>query len=243
MIVHGIPSDNVVLNDGDIISIDCGAIIEGYHGDAAYTAGVGDISPEARKLIEVTEASLVAGIEQMVDGNRLTDIGHAVQNVAEAGGYSVVREYVGHAIGTAMHEEPQVPNYGPPGKGPKLRSGMVFAIEPMVNMGRPETFLLEDGWSVVTADGSLSRPRRAHDRHHRQRPRDLHVPVAVTAPRREVGCALAFEFLEPSVLALQVAPPTVLTRGTHRGRAPARRSSCLCRAVDARTSSRATPGR
>jgi methionyl aminopeptidase len=92
----------------------------------------------------------------MLDGNRLTDISHAVQTVAEAGGYSVVREYVGHAIGTAMHEEPQVPNYGPPGKGPKLRSGMVFAIEPMVNMGRPETFLLEDGWSVVTADGSLS---------------------------------------------------------------------------------------
>jgi methionyl aminopeptidase len=156
MIVHGIPSESVVLHEGDIISIDCGAIIEGYHGDAAYTAGVGDISPEARKLIEVTDASLVAGIAAMVDGNRLSDIGHAVQTVAEAGGYSVVREYVGHAIGTAMHEEPQVPNYGPPGKGPKLRNGMVFAIEPMVNLGRPETFLLEDGWSVVTADGSLS---------------------------------------------------------------------------------------
>ncbi|HVT75632.1 MAG TPA: type I methionyl aminopeptidase [Acidimicrobiales bacterium] len=156
MIVHGIPSEDVVLHEGDIISIDCGAIIEGYHGDAAYTAPVGDISPEARKLIEVTEASLAAGIAQMLDGNRLTDISHAVQTVAEAGGYSVVREYVGHAIGTAMHEEPQVPNYGPPGKGPKLRSGMVFAIEPMVNMGGPETFLLEDGWSVVTADGSLS---------------------------------------------------------------------------------------
>lgn len=156
MIVHGIPSEDVVLQEGDIISIDCGAIIDGYHGDAAYTAPVGDISPEARKLIEVTEASLVAGISQMVDGNRLTDIGQAVQEVAEAGGYSVVREYVGHAIGTAMHEEPQVPNYGPGGRGPKLRAGMVFAIEPMVNMGRPETFLLEDGWSVVTADGSLS---------------------------------------------------------------------------------------
>jgi methionyl aminopeptidase len=156
MIVHGIPSDTVTLEDGDLISIDCGAIIEGYHGDAAYTAGVGDISPEARKLIEVTEASLVAGIEQLVDGNRLSDVGHAIQKVAEAGGYSVVREYVGHAIGTAMHEEPQVPNYGQPGKGPKLRSGMVFALEPMVNMGRPETLLLDDGWSVVTADGSLS---------------------------------------------------------------------------------------
>ncbi len=156
MIVHGIPSNTVVLAEGDLISIDCGAIIEGYHGDAAYTAGVGDISPEARKLIEVTEASLKAGIEQLVDGNRLSDVGHAIQKVAEAGGYSVVREYVGHAIGTAMHEEPQVPNYGQPGKGPKLRSGMVFALEPMVNMGRPETLLLDDGWSVVTADGSLS---------------------------------------------------------------------------------------
>ncbi len=156
MIVHGIPSETVVLQDGDIISIDCGAIIEGYHGDAAYTAPVGEISPEARKLIEVTDASLVAGIAAMRDGNRLTDIGQAVQEVAEAGGYSVVREYVGHAIGTAMHEEPQVPNYGPGGRGPKLRSGMVFAIAPMVNLGRPETFLLEDGWSVVTADGSLS---------------------------------------------------------------------------------------
>jgi methionyl aminopeptidase len=156
MIVHGIPSELVVLEEGDIISIDCGAIIEGYHGDAAYTAGVGEIDPEAKRLIEVTEASLAAGIKQMVDGNRLTDIGHAVQGVAEAAGFSVVREYVGHAIGTAMHEEPQVPNYGPAGKGPKLRSGMVFAIEPMVNAGKPDTMLLDDHWSVVTADGSLS---------------------------------------------------------------------------------------
>lgn len=156
MIVHGIPSELVVLEEGDIISIDCGAIVEGYHGDAAYTAGVGEIDPEAKRLIEVTEASLAAGIKQMVDGNRLTDIGHAVQMVAEAAGFSVVREYVGHAIGTAMHEEPQVPNYGPAGKGPKLRSGMVFAIEPMVNAGKPDTMLLDDHWSVVTADGSLS---------------------------------------------------------------------------------------
>lgn len=156
MIVHGIPSDALVLKEGDVISIDCGAIIEGYHGDAAYTAGVGDISPEARKLIEVTEASLVAGIEQMVDGNRLTDIGHAVQTVAEAGGYSVVREYVGHAIGTAMHEEPQVPNYGTPGRGYRLTKGMTLAIEPMVNAGGWECEVLDDGWTVVTADRSLS---------------------------------------------------------------------------------------
>ncbi len=156
MIVHGIPSPDVVLVEGDIISVDCGAIIEGYHGDAAYTAAVGEVSDEARRLMEVTEASLQAGIKAMVDGNRISDIGHAVQTVAEAGGFSVVREYVGHAIGTAMHEEPQVPNYGEPGRGVKLRTGHVFAVEPMVNVGGPETFLMEDGWSVMTADGSLS---------------------------------------------------------------------------------------
>src|SRR5581483_11161975 len=155
MIVHGIPGD-YVLEEGDIISVDCGAIVEGYHGDAAYTAPVGEVSKEARRLLEVTEASLEAAIAVMVDGNRLSDIGHAVQTVAEAAGFSVVREYVGHAIGTAMHEEPQVPNYGPPGKGPRLRTGHVFAVEPMVNVGGRETRQLEDGWSVVTADGSLS---------------------------------------------------------------------------------------
>jgi methionyl aminopeptidase len=156
MIVHGIPSPEVVLQEGDIISIDCGAIIEGYHGDAAYTAPVGEVSDEAKRLMEVTKASLQAGIQAMVDGNRISDIGHAVQTVAEAGGFSVVREYVGHAIGTAMHEEPQVPNYGEPGKGMKLRPGHVFAVEPMINVGGPETFLMEDGWSVMTADQSLS---------------------------------------------------------------------------------------
>jgi methionyl aminopeptidase len=155
MIVHGIPGD-YVLKDGDIISVDCGAIIEGYHGDAAITVAVGDVSAEAKRLLQVTEDSLEAAIKQMVDGNRLSDIGHAVQEVAEGAGYSVVREYVGHAIGTAMHEEPQVPNYGPPGKGLKLRPGHVFAVEPMVNVGGPETRLLPDGWSVMTADGSLS---------------------------------------------------------------------------------------
>ena len=160
MIVHGIPGP-YRMKDGDIISIDCGAIIEGYHADAAFTMPVGDADPEALKLIATTEESLRAGIKAMVDGNRLSDIGHAVQTVAEAGGYSVVREYVGHAIGTAMHEEPQVPNYGPPGKGPKLRVGMVFAVEPMVNLGGPGTRVLDDGWSVVTADGSLS----AHAEH------------------------------------------------------------------------------
>ena len=156
MIVHGIPSDDVILKEGDIISIDCGAIIEGYHGDAAYTAGVGEISETAKRLLEVTERSLYAGIDQLTKGNRLHEVGRAVQDVAEAAGFSVVREYVGHAIGTAMHEQPQVPNYWPGTPGPTLKTGMVFAIEPMVNVGSPETFTLEDGWGVVTEDGSLS---------------------------------------------------------------------------------------
>jgi len=156
MIVHGIPSETCILEEGDVISIDCGAIIQGWHGDAAFTMGVGTITDEAAKLIQVTEESLWAGIKAMVDGNRISDIGHAVQTVAEGAGYSVVREYVGHAIGTAMHEKPEVPNYGDPGRGPKLRVGDVFAVEPMVNVGTPETRVLADGWSVVTADGKLS---------------------------------------------------------------------------------------
>jgi len=156
MIVHGIPSADVVLEEGDIISVDCGAIIEGYHGDAAYTVGVGEVSAEATRLMEVTEASLWAGIDQLTSGNRLHEVGRAVQAVAEAAGFSVVREYVGHAIGTAMHEEPQVPNYWPGTPGPTLKTGMVYAVEPMVNAGTPETRQLDDGWSVVTADGRLS---------------------------------------------------------------------------------------
>lgn len=156
VIVHGIPSEGVRLVEGDVISIDCGAIVQGYHGDAAFTVGVGAISPEAQRMIDVAEESLTAGIAQMVDGNRLSDIGHAVEKVVDAGGYGTVREYTGHAIGTAMHESPQVPNYGPPGKGPKLKSGNVFAIEPMLNMGTEATRVLPDGWSVVTADGEIS---------------------------------------------------------------------------------------
>jgi methionyl aminopeptidase len=155
MIVHGIPG-GYVLAEGDILSIDCGAIVEGYHGDAAFTMAVGEVTPEAARLIEVTERSLWAGIEQMTVGNRLHEIGRAVQAVAEGAGYAVVREYVGHAIGTAMHEQPQVPNYWPGTPGPTLKSGMVFAVEPMVNAGGPETRVLDDQWSVVTADGRLS---------------------------------------------------------------------------------------
>jgi len=155
VIVHGIPGPHVI-EEGDILSIDCGAIVEGYHGDAAFTMAIGEVSGEARRLIEVTEASLFAGIDQMTVGNRLHEIGRAVQRVAEAAGFSVVREYVGHAIGTAMHEQPQVPNCWPGTRGPTIKTGNVFAIEPMVNVGSPETKLLDDGWSVVTADGSLS---------------------------------------------------------------------------------------
>ncbi|HUY64340.1 MAG TPA: type I methionyl aminopeptidase [Acidimicrobiales bacterium] len=155
MIVHGIPGD-YVLGEGDIISIDCGAIIEGYHGDAAFTMAVGEVTSEATRLIEVTERSLWAGIDQLRHGRRLHEVGRAVQQVAEGAGFSVVREYVGHAIGTAMHEEPQVPNYWPGSGGPMLKAGMVFAIEPMINAGTAATRLLDDGWSVVTADGRLS---------------------------------------------------------------------------------------
>ncbi|MGP8209705.1 MAG: type I methionyl aminopeptidase [Acidimicrobiales bacterium] len=155
VIVHGIPGPYVIA-EGDIVSLDCGAIIEGYHGDAAVTVAVGEVPPKVEKLLRVTEEALQAGIAQLVDGNRLHDVGLAVQTVAEGAGFSVVRGYVGHAIGTQMHEEPAVPNYWPGTPGPKLRTGMVFAVEPMVNVGGEETVLLDDGWTVITADGSLS---------------------------------------------------------------------------------------
>ena len=155
VVVHGIPGP-YRLKEGDIVSIDCGAIVEGYHGDAAFTMGIGAIAPEARRLLEVTEASLWAGIEQMRAGNRLNHIGRAVQEVAEKAGFSVVREYTGHGIGTAMHEDPSVPNYYPGHPGPLLQPGMVLAVEPMVNAGRSGTRTLDDGWSVVTIDGGLS---------------------------------------------------------------------------------------
>jgi methionyl aminopeptidase len=155
VIVHGIPGPTV-LQEGDIISIDCGAIVEGWHGDAAFTAPVGEVSTEAARLLEVTERSMMAGIAAMLPGGRMGDVGEAVQSVVEAAGYSVVREYVGHGIGRAMHEKPEVPNHGRRGKGTKLGRGMTLALEPMVNVGGPDTFLTEDGWTVVTADGSLS---------------------------------------------------------------------------------------
>ena len=161
VIVHGIPSEQVVLRDGDIFSIDCGAIIEGWHADAAVTIPIGDVDEESQRLIDVTRASLAAAIEQVVEGKRLGDVGAAVEGMAEAAGFSIVREYVGHGIGTEMHEEPQVPNYGPAGRGLKLREGHVLAIEPMVNAGGRETEVLEDGWTVITRDGR----RSAHFEH------------------------------------------------------------------------------
>jgi len=155
VVVHGIPGP-YVLQEGDIISLDCGAIVEGYHGDAAVTVAVGKPSALAEKLMRVTQESLMAGMGQLVDGNRLHEVGRAVQSVVERAGFSVVRNYVGHGIGTEMHEDPQVPNYWPGNPGPKLRTGMVLAVEPMVNAGAAGTVQLEDGWTVVTADGSLS---------------------------------------------------------------------------------------
>lgn len=155
VIVHGIPGP-YRLEEGDIISIDCGAIVDGYHGDAAFTAPVGAVDAESLRLIEVTERSMYAGIAQLVDGGRMGDVGHAVQVTAESAGFSVVEEYVGHAIGTALHEQPDVPNLGRPGRGVRLKAGNVFAVEPMVNAGTAETVLLDDGWTVKTADGSRS---------------------------------------------------------------------------------------
>jgi methionyl aminopeptidase len=155
-IVHGIPSERRTLKEGDIVSIDCGVVLDGYYGDAAITVPVGEVKPELHKLLQVTEQSLYKGIEKMRIGNTVQDVGSAVQDWVEKHGFSVVREFVGHGIGTKLHEDPQVPNYGIPGHGPKLREGMVLAIEPMVNAGKPGTRVLDDKWTAVTEDGSYS---------------------------------------------------------------------------------------
>jgi len=155
-VIHGIPSGRRVLNEGDVISIDVGAALGGYFGDSAMTLPVGQVSEEAARLLRVTEESLYKAIESVRPGGRISDIGHAVQCHVEAHGFSVVREFVGHGIGQQMHEDPQVPNYGEPGHGPRLAEGMVLAIEPMVNAGRPAVKVLADGWTAVTRDGSLS---------------------------------------------------------------------------------------
>jgi methionyl aminopeptidase len=155
-VIHGIPNGTRVLNEGDVISIDVGASLDGYFGDSAITLPVGQVSEQAAALLRVTEESLYKAIERVKVGGRISDIGHAVQQHVEAYGFSVVREFVGHGIGQRMHEEPQVPNYGEPGRGPRLVEGMVLAIEPMVNAGKPAVKVLADGWTAVTRDSSLS---------------------------------------------------------------------------------------
>jgi methionyl aminopeptidase len=170
-VIHGIPSGRRLLEEGDIISIDVGAALDGYFGDSAVTLPVGHVSEEAAALLRVTEESLYKAIECVKAGARISDIGHAVQTHVEAYGFSVVREFVGHGIGQRMHEEPQVPNYGEPGRGPRLAEGMVLAIEPMVNAGKPAVKVLADGWTAVTRDRSLS----AHFEHT--------VAVTGTGPR------------------------------------------------------------
>ena len=154
-VVHGIPGPRK-LREGDVVGLDLGCIVDGFYGDAARTVGVGQVSPEAERLMRVTRESLMAAIAEMHPRKRLGDVGWAVQSHAERHGYSVVKEFVGHGIGTSLHEEPQIPNYGPPGRRERLVPGMALAIEPMLNVGRPEVKVLDDGWTAVTRDGSLS---------------------------------------------------------------------------------------
>jgi methionyl aminopeptidase len=155
-VVHGIPSEKRKLRDGDVLSVDFGVELDGYFGDSALTIPVGKVAPEVAKLLRVTRESLDRAIDKMRPGNRLSDVSHAVQSWVESNGFSVVREFVGHGIGTKMHEEPQLPHYGPPGRGPRLQEGMVLAIEPMVNAGGPGVKVLDDDWTAVTTDGSWS---------------------------------------------------------------------------------------
>ena len=155
-VVHGMPSEQTVLKDGDILSIDCGVIVDGFYSDAAVTYAIGTPSAKTKRLLEITQRSLEAAIVEAVPGGRLGDISAAVQEMCEAEGFGVVREFVGHGIGKSMHEDPQVPNYGTRGKGPRLKPGMVLAIEPMINAGGPEVKVLKDGWTAVTVDGSYS---------------------------------------------------------------------------------------
>lgn len=155
-VVHGIPSANRFLKEGDILSLDFGILYNGYYGDAAITIPIGEVSEEAKRLIDVTKRALYVGIEHAILGNRLLDISSSIQRYVEGEGFSVVRDFVGHGIGRELHEAPQVPNFGTPGQGPRLKEGMVLAIEPMVNAGGYEVRILDDGWTAVTLDGSLS---------------------------------------------------------------------------------------
>lgn len=155
-VIHGIPSRSRVIREGDLVKVDVGVTYRGYVGDSARTFGVGTISPEAQRLIDTTRESFFRGMEVAVSGNRIGDIGHAVDAHVSSAGYTVVRQFVGHGVGSALHEEPEVPNYGTPGRGARLYPGMTLAVEPMVNAGKPEVRVLSDGWTVVTQDGSLS---------------------------------------------------------------------------------------
>jgi methionyl aminopeptidase len=155
VVVHGIP-DGRALSEGEILSVDVGVILDGFVADSAYTFPVGEISPEAERLLEACQAALAAGIAQCLPGGRLSDVSHAVQTTTEEAGFSVVRVLVGHGIGRSMHEDPQIPNYGPPGRGPELAAGMTLAIEPMITAGSPDVYLHDDEWSISTVDGSLA---------------------------------------------------------------------------------------
>jgi methionyl aminopeptidase len=192
-VIHGIPSPRRTLREGDIVSIDVGAVLDGFVGDSAITLPVGQVNGRALELLEVTQQALYQAIAQMRVGGRLSDIGHTVQQHVEAHGFSVVREFVGHGIGTAMHEEPQVANYGPPGRGPRLTEGMVLAIEPMVNLGKAAVKVLDDGWTAVTRDGSVS----AHFEH----------TVALTEDGPLVLTARADERFEDVLVASGFAAP------------------------------------
>ncbi|HEX2967822.1 MAG TPA: type I methionyl aminopeptidase [Bacteroidales bacterium] len=178
-VVHGIPSD-YRLQEGDIISVDCGVILNGWYGDSAFTFPVGEIKPELRKLLDYTRASLEEGVKKAVSGNRIGDISHAVQAKAESGGFTVVRELVGHGLGKKLHEQPEVPNYGRPGTGPKMTKGLVICIEPMINLGRKETVQLKDGWTIRTADSKPS----------------AHFEYAVAVDNGKADVLTTFDFIE-----------------------------------------------
>ncbi|MCX6321900.1 MAG: type I methionyl aminopeptidase [Bacteroidia bacterium] len=178
-VVHGIPSD-YILKEGDIISIDCGVILNGWYGDSAYTFPVGEIKEEVRRLLDYTRAALEEGVKEAVAGNRVGDISFAVQTKAESGGYSVVRELVGHGIGRKLHEQPEVPNYGKQGTGPKMEKGLVICIEPMINAGKKETLQMKDGWTIKTADSKPS----------------AHFEYAVAVDKGNADVLTTFEFIE-----------------------------------------------
>jgi methionyl aminopeptidase len=178
-VVHGIPS-KYVLKEGDIVSVDCGVILNGWYGDSAYTFAVGEISDELKRLLDFTKESLEEGVKEAVAGNRVGDVSFAVQSKAESGGYSVVRELVGHGLGKKLHESPEVPNYGKRGTGPKMEKGLVICIEPMINLGRKETLQMRDGWTIKTIDGKPS----------------AHFEYAVAVDKGKADVLTTFEFIE-----------------------------------------------